>query len=62
MPFVINEQNNVLITNSHEKRYDPDLFLEFLCCIPTIKCSQYDRLKIGYKVWDEGIVFARRIL
>ena len=61
MPFVINEQNNVLMSKAHEKRFYPNLLLEFFCCIPTIKCSQYYRLKIGYKVWDEGIVFACQI-
>ncbi len=33
MPFVINEQNKVLIFNSHEKRYYNNLLLEFLNCI-----------------------------
>jgi len=59
MPFVISEQNNV--SNSHEKRYYPNILLKSFCCIPTIKCSQYYRLKIGYEVWDEGIVFAYQI-
>lgn len=33
MPFVINEQNKVLISNFREKRYYNNLLLEFLNCI-----------------------------
>jgi len=54
-------KNNVLMSKAHEKRFYPNLLFEFFCCIPTIKCSQYYRLKIGYKVRDEGIVFACQI-